>query len=372
MAGNATTSKSINIEHLEEKSDIIIYIVGLIIIIIIIWMITTICQVRLHRSGLEGNLKVVKKFITTVGRVGDYIPGIDQSYALGFTLYRLHTNVDGTFVTPVRTYDRHVYVLDDVTTMKVTTQQITADNISSKLLYIVKGDDDGGMGFALHGDRRPSGVKGLKGDCGDRGVAGSRGPTGKRGAAGPGGPPRKIGKVGPVGARGGAGACGEQGDRGDTGGVGQQGHICPQGSMGPLGSQATGAAGSKGDKDDPAVEVDIVAELCKHLPMEMVEQYRRGAYIRYAINSMKDMELREAIHVKTNIDKCGGRCNATQSDVMRMASFSQTHVNSNYVLNFHNDAYNMDADVADFHYFCVFWHTKLRLMQRSRIGNAII
>ena len=34
MASNTTTSKSINIEHLEEQSDIIIYIVGLIIIII--------------------------------------------------------------------------------------------------------------------------------------------------------------------------------------------------------------------------------------------------------------------------------------------------------------------------------------------------
>ena len=77
----------------------------------------------------------------------------------------------------------------------------------------------------------------------------------------------------------------------------------------------------------------------------MVEQYRR-----YAINSLKDIELHDAAHVKTIIDK-GGRCNATQSDVTRMASLSL--VNSNYVLNFHNDAYNMDADMADFHDFCV-------------------
>ena len=40
-----------------------------------------------------------------------------------------------------------------------------------------------------------------------------------------------------------------------------------------------GKAGPKGDKGDPAVEIDIVAELCKHLPREMVEQYRRGAYV---------------------------------------------------------------------------------------------
>ena len=52
---------------------------------------------------------------------------------------------------------------------------------------------------------------------------------------------------------------------------------------------------------------------------------------------MKDIELHDAAHVKTIIDK-GGRCNATQSDVTRMASLSQTQVNSNYVINFHNDA----------------------------------
>ena len=126
--------------------------------------------------------------------------------------------------------------------------------------------------------------------------------------------------MGPAGARGGAGARGEQGDKGDTGGVGQQGPIGPQGGTGPQGSRgATGAAGPKGAKGDPAVDIDIVAEWCKHLPMEMVEQYRRGAYVRYAINSMKDIELRDATHVKTIIDK-GGSCNATQSDVTRMAS----------------------------------------------------
>ena len=31
------------------------------------------------------------------------------------------------------------------------------------------GDDGGGMGFTLHGDKGPSGSKGLKGDFGDRG-----------------------------------------------------------------------------------------------------------------------------------------------------------------------------------------------------------
>ena len=46
--------------------------------------------------------------------------------------------------------------------------------------------------------------------------------------------------------------------------------------------------------------------------------------------------------------------NASQSDVTRMATLSQTRVNSNYVLNFHNDAYNMEADMHDFHFFCMF------------------
>ena len=257
-----------------------------------------------------------------------------------------------TFVTPIRIYDGHVYVLDDVTTMKVTTRQIATDNICIKLIYFVKGDDDGGMGFALHGDRGPSGAKGLKGDSGDRGPAGSRGPTGKRGASRPGGPPGKFGKLGPVEARGGAGARGEKGDKGDTGGVGQQGPIGPLGGTAPHSSQgATGTAGPKGDKGNPEVDIDIVAELCKHFPMEMAEQYRRGAYARYVINSMEDIELHDAAHVKTTIDK---GCNATQSDVTRMASLSQTQASSNYVLNFHNEAYNMDADMANFHYFCVF------------------
>ena len=87
--------------------------------------------------------------------------------------------------------------------------------------------------------------------------------------------------------------------------------------------------------------------------------YRRGAYARYAINSMEDIELHDAAHVKIIIDK-GGRCNATQSDVTRMASLSKTRLNSNYVLNFHNDAYNIETAVADFHYFCVFLVYKIK------------
>ena len=103
-----------------------------------------------------------------------------------------------------------------------------------------------------------------------------------------------------------------------------------------------------------------MAELYKHLPMEMVEQYSRGAYVRYAINSMEDIQLHDAAHVKTISDK-GGRCNATQSDVARMVSLSQTQVNSNYELNFHSDAYNMDADMVEFYYFCVVLVYKIKV-----------
>ena len=72
---------------------------------------------------------MMKKVDTTVGRFGDYKGEIQQSYELGFTPYRLHTNSDGTFVTPIRVYDGHVYVMDDVITLQVTTGQIATDTI---------------------------------------------------------------------------------------------------------------------------------------------------------------------------------------------------------------------------------------------------
>ena len=70
---------------------------------------------------------MVKKVVTTVGQYRDYIDEIQQSYELGFTTYRLHTNADGTFVTPIRTYEGRVYVLDDVATMPVTDWYIAPD-----------------------------------------------------------------------------------------------------------------------------------------------------------------------------------------------------------------------------------------------------
>ena len=95
------------------------------------------------------DLQLVKKVVTTVGRYEDYWAEINQSYVLGFPPYRAHTNVDGTFVTPIRYYDGRVYVLDDVATMDITKRYIVGDK--SKLVYFVEADDDSGV--ALQGDR---------------------------------------------------------------------------------------------------------------------------------------------------------------------------------------------------------------------------
>ena len=62
---------------------------------------------------------MVKKVVLTKGKFKDYWNEIQQSYELGCTPYRLHTNVDDTFVTPTRYYDGKVYVLDDVATMGI-------------------------------------------------------------------------------------------------------------------------------------------------------------------------------------------------------------------------------------------------------------
>ena len=104
------------------------------------------------------DLQLVKKVVTTLGRYEDYYAEIDHSYVLGLPPYRLHTNVDGTFVTPIRYYDGRVYV---------TGRHIATDKLGSKLVYFVEADD--GSGVALQGDRGPSGVRGLKGDSGDQG-----------------------------------------------------------------------------------------------------------------------------------------------------------------------------------------------------------
>ena len=57
------------------------------------------------------DLQIMKKVDVTKSQYKDYANEIRQSYELGFPPYRLHTNEDGTFVTPIRVYDGRVYVL---------------------------------------------------------------------------------------------------------------------------------------------------------------------------------------------------------------------------------------------------------------------
>ena len=181
--------------------------------------------------------QLVKKVVATAGQYEDYTAAINQSYVLGFPPYRLHTNEDGTFVTPIRYYDGKVYVLDDVATMYVTGRHIVEDK--NKLIYFVEADD--GSGVALQGDRGPSGVRGLKRDSGDQGPSGRQGPAGKRGAVGSEGSPGKIGKIEPPGPVGDKSSAGERGEKGDKGDVGSGG------PPGPVGSNV-GARGEKGEK----------------------------------------------------------------------------------------------------------------------------
>ena len=133
-----------------ETSNLIIYIIGLILLII--WKVTFETQTigGVSSSGYKQNtplfgesvgsgsvdFQLMKKVVTTVGTFGDYIDEIWQSYELGFTPYRLHTNSYGTFVTPIRVYDGRVYVSDDETTMQVSNRKIATDKISSKLIYV--------------------------------------------------------------------------------------------------------------------------------------------------------------------------------------------------------------------------------------------
>ena len=158
-----------------------------------------------------------------------------------------------------------------------------------ELEHVVKKGDPSGVG-----QQRPIGTKGSTGPRGAKGLLGVAGIQGPYGMKGP------VGPAGPKGVQGG------QGTRGDRRPIGMGGDTGSQGAAGKIGPK-----GDKGDRVAPAVEIDIVFELCKHLPTARVEQYRRGAYARYAINSMEDTELNDAARVKTIIDK-GGRC---KSDV---------------------------------------------------------
>ena len=108
-------------------------------------------------ASVPGNLQMLKKVVVTKGKFKDYSGEIRQSYELGFTLYRLHTNEEGVFVTSFRAYSGRVFLLDDVATMEIGDRQIATVEISSKLIYFVK--DDGGSGVALQGDICPLGLE---------------------------------------------------------------------------------------------------------------------------------------------------------------------------------------------------------------------
>ena len=82
-------------------------------------------------SVASGPGQMVKKVVVTKGKFKDYIDEIQQSYEFGLTPYRLHTTVDGTFVTPIRVYSGKVYVLDDVATIEVSNWYLETDAISS-------------------------------------------------------------------------------------------------------------------------------------------------------------------------------------------------------------------------------------------------
>ena len=209
------------------------------------------------------DVQVVKKVVVTKGQFKDYKCEIKQSYVLGFTTYRLHTNVDGEFVTPIRAYDGWIYVLDDVATMEIGGRYLQTDTISSKLVYFVKGTNcDGGNVVALHGDKGQPGPRGSKGDPGDRGSVGSRGVAGTRGASGDQGDSGPTGAkgmkgdtgdrcvVGPVGSTGVAGPVGSQGVKGSVGSKGDTGAVGPrgvQGEKGEMGSRGlVGSTGSRG------------------------------------------------------------------------------------------------------------------------------
>ena len=127
---NSTTSG--NVGELKEESNHIIYIIGLILLII--WKVAVMCQVRLHLN----NTNDWRSWFSSSG-------------------YKQNTPP---------------FVLDDVVSMQVTNRKIATDD---KLIYFVEADD--GSGVALQGDRGPSGVRGLKGDSGGQGPSGRQGPA---------------------------------------------------------------------------------------------------------------------------------------------------------------------------------------------------
>ena len=68
---------------------------------------------------------------------------------------------------------------------------------------------------------------------------------------------------------------------------------------------------------------------------------------------MEDIELHDAARIKTIIDK-GGHCNASQSDVTRVAILSKKMVSIVIMYLISITMHTMEADIHDFQYVCVF------------------
>ena len=70
---NITTSGSIGVEELKEESNLIIYIISLILLIV--WKITVMCQVRLHwkHNRLEKLAERYQRASTPTGREESFI-----------------------------------------------------------------------------------------------------------------------------------------------------------------------------------------------------------------------------------------------------------------------------------------------------------
>ena len=187
-------------------------------------------------STIPVDIKVLKKVTITEGYYRDYIKQIQDSYKLGATPYRLHTNRYGTWVTPLRVYNNAVYVLDNVAHMPVTDRKIETDDTRSVLIYWIEANDD---------DDADSRVTAMVGPQGPPGGEGRRGPQGKRGSDGPAG---VIGPEGKRGASGAAGPAGIQGHAGPHGIQGERGIPGPQGARGargPAGSSTVSNAASR-------------------------------------------------------------------------------------------------------------------------------
>ena len=167
-------------------------------------------------AGFTHDVKALKKVTTSSGKYKDYIKQIQESYELGFTPYRLHHKKTGLWITPIRCYDKHVYVSDDTGSFAVTDDSLGTDDA---LVYCIKGDIKYGEVTALVGPQGPPGPSGRRGPQGKHGIDGSDGAVGPPGSKGP------RGEIGPAGPQGPAGPPGSRGTKGQKGDPGKSGHV---------------------------------------------------------------------------------------------------------------------------------------------------